>query len=89
MNELIITQDGTTIFQLNGVPHRNELPAMQYADGTLKYYVSGSLHNMNGPAVWRYGEDVTWAYNGKILHVGSDITIAEFRNLIDRFCKNE
>ena len=44
--------------------HRDEGPAVEYADGTKKWYQNGVLHREDGPAVVWYDGDEAWWFNG-------------------------
>jgi len=46
-----INKYGTIIYELNGQFHRDDGPAIEYTDGTKKWYLNGFLHRTDGPAV--------------------------------------
>jgi hypothetical protein len=51
---------------LNGKLHREDGPAIEYADGTKEWYLNGMRHREDGPAVeWFYGTKA-WCFNGKL-----------------------
>ena len=46
--------------------HREDGPAIEYADGSKGWYQNGKLHRIDGPALeWSDG-DVFWYQNGKL-----------------------
>jgi len=45
--------------------HREDGPAVQFANGTKFWYVKGKLHRIDGPAVERASGDKFWYKNGK------------------------
>ena len=48
----------------NGVRHREDGPAIEYADGRKQWYLNGLLHREDGPAFeWADGEK-QWYLNG-------------------------
>jgi len=58
---------GTKHWFLNGERHREDGPAIEYADGTKVWYLNGEKHREDGPAVeWADG-DKHWFINGKQL----------------------
>ena len=53
-------------YQLNCKLHREDGPAMEWADGNKEWYVDGNLHRTDGPAVeWADG-DKAWWVNDKL-----------------------
>ena len=52
---------------LNGKRHREDGPAVEYADSTKYWYLNGQRHREDGPAIeWANG-DKSWYLNGKEL----------------------
>ena len=52
-------------YQLNGKLHREDGPAIEYADGTKCWYVDGKRHRTDGPAIeWANGHK-EWYIDGK------------------------
>ena len=47
--------------------HREDGPAVEYADGAKAWYINGTLHREDGPAVEyaTYGKKNWWYINGK------------------------
>ena len=60
-----IDDEGTKRWYLNGIPHREDGPAVEYIDGTKKWIVRGQFHNVNGPAIIYSTGVVKWYINGK------------------------
>ena len=47
-----VTKDGTRSYYNNaGELHRDEGPAIEYADGDKFWYQNGNLHRTDGPAI--------------------------------------
>jgi hypothetical protein len=57
---------------INGKLHRNnDLPAVEFADGTKKWYVNGKLHRDNDlPAVEFADGNKCWCENGRMHRLG-------------------
>ena len=59
-------------YNTNGLLHRTDGPAVEYADGDKSWYQNGQLHRIDGPAVeWADGIK-EWYINGE------ELTEAEF-----------
>ena len=72
-----VAKDGTRRYYNNaGELHRDEGPAVDWADGTKLWYQNGQLHRIDGPAVECRDGDKRWYINGKRL------TEAEFSQLV-------
>jgi antitoxin component YwqK of YwqJK toxin-antitoxin module len=57
--------NGSKWWYLNGKFHREDGPAIEYADGTKKWCLNDKLHREDGPAVeWSDGAK-KWYLNGK------------------------
>ena len=66
-NGLIIDEDGTKEWWLNGEHHREDGPACEWASGNKEWYLNGQRHREDGPAVeWANG-DKEWYLNGKLV----------------------
>jgi hypothetical protein len=58
-------EDGTYfLLNMDGLPHRDDGPAVIYPDGTQYWFRNGKLHRENGPAVIRPDDLRDWYYNG-------------------------
>jgi len=61
-------------YYINDELHREDGPAIEYADGRKWYYINDELHREDGPAI-EYADGRKWYYiNGKYL------TEQEFNN---------
>ena len=55
---------GTKEWFLSGKRHREDGPAIEYADGTKMWFLNGERHREDGPAIeWADG-DKSWYLNG-------------------------
>ena len=50
---------------LNHNLHREDGPAIEYADGGKEWYLNGKLHREDGPAVELADGSKVWTLNGK------------------------
>ena len=48
---IVKVYDNRTEWYLNGLLHRKDGPALEYANGDKLWYLNGLLHRENGPAV--------------------------------------
>jgi len=65
-------KNGNRFWRLNGKRHREDGPAVEFADGGRSWYLNGKFHREDGPAVeWADG-DRSWYLNG------TQLTEAEF-----------
>ena len=55
-------RDGTTrYYNEQNQPHREDGPAVEYADGTKSWWVNGKRHREDGPAIeWADGTKEWW-----------------------------
>jgi hypothetical protein len=49
---------------LNGKPHREDGPAVEFPDGEKQWFLNGLLHREDGPAVEFTDGDKVWYSNG-------------------------
>jgi hypothetical protein len=56
---------GTKSWYLNGELHRDDGPAVEFANGTKCWYLNGKLHREDGPAVEYANGDKRWYLNGE------------------------
>ena len=64
MSELEVDRFGTKKWRLNGLYHREDGPAIEWADGIKYWYLKDKLHRIDGPAVeWANGHK-DWYVNG-------------------------
>ena len=60
-----INEFGNKYWYLNGEYHREDGPAVEWADGTKSWWLNGKCHREDGPDVeWANG-DKYWWLNGK------------------------
>ena len=63
----------------NGTWHREDGPAVEYANGLREWWVNGMRHRENGPAIeWPDGTR-WWYFRGRFIPVNS---LEEFREAI-------
>ena len=60
-----IDYDGTKRWYLNGVYHREDGPAMEFADGRKQWCLNGKLHRLDGPAIENHDGHKQWWVNSK------------------------
>ena len=62
-----VYESGTKEWYLNGKCHREDGPAIEWADGAKQWYLNGKRHREDGPAFeWSNGTK-KWYLNGKQL----------------------
>ena len=61
-----VSDNGSKYWYLNGKLHREDGPAVEYADGTKHWYLNGKLHREDGPAVEFADGYKEWYINGKL-----------------------
>ena len=59
--------EGYKIWYLNGKIHREDGPAIEWANGDKSWYLNGILHREDGPAIEAANGDKSWWINGKQL----------------------
>ena len=57
---------GTIRWEKDGRFHREDGPAIEYADGTKEWCKNGKLHREDGPAIERYDGTKAWYRNGRL-----------------------
>ena len=76
---------------LNGELHREDGPAVEYANGNRRWYLNGHLHREDGPAVEYANGDRCWYLNNEQLtedefnermNPAKELTIAEIEQLL-------
>ena len=61
-----VDNNGNNAWYSNGKLHREDGPAIEYANGSKSWYINGQLHREDGPAFeWSNG-DKAWWINGKL-----------------------
>lgn len=74
-----ILYDGTYYYHLNGLLHREDGPAIEYAGGDKFWLFNGKQHRADGPAVVLTNGNIAWCYQGKHMNCSSQ---EEFERLI-------
>lgn len=72
--KVVVTEEDTRWFNLEGKLHREDGPAFKNANGDKWYYLNGKLHRENGPAIEYTNGKKSYYINGKYL------TEQEFQN---------
>jgi hypothetical protein len=62
---LTIGENGNKWWWVNGVYHRVDGPACEYANGDNSWYLNGKRHRVDGPAIEYSNGDKRWFLNGK------------------------
>ena len=60
-----VFENGEFHWKLDGKLHREDGPAVKYADGTEVYYVNGKLHREDGPAIKNFNGREEYYINDK------------------------
>jgi len=58
--------NGSKKWYLNGKLHREDGPALEYADGDKEWWLNGEFHREGGPAVEYADGSKSWYLNGKL-----------------------
>ncbi len=61
-----IDSNGNKFWHLNGLLHREDGPAIEWADGGKSWYKNGKRHRLDGSAVECANGDKDWWINGKL-----------------------
>ena len=64
-NGLIIDEEGTKRYYLNGILHRVDGPAIEWAGGVKSWCLNGERHRVDGPAIECANGDKWWYLNDK------------------------
>jgi hypothetical protein len=73
-----ITPEKTTWINKQGLYHREDGPAIEWADGGKEWWINGELHRLDGPARTTPEGDTEWWLNGKLHR--TDGPAAEYDN---------
>jgi len=57
---------GNKEWYLNGKYHREDGPAIEWANGAKSWYLNGELHREDGPAIEHANGDKSWFLNGEL-----------------------
>ena len=66
-NGMSVNENGTKSWYKDGKLHREDGPAVEYADGSKEWYIDGLLHREDGPAIEKANGDKMWYIHG-VLH---------------------
>ena len=61
----ITNANGNKEWYLNGVRHREDGPAFEYANGDKEWYLDGKIHREDGPAIEYTDGDKEWWLNNE------------------------
>ena len=61
-----VDERGNKHWLLNGKWHREDGPAIEFADGTKAWYLNGELHREDGPAIEDANGYKAWCLNGEL-----------------------
>jgi len=64
-SKMIIDEYGDKYWYLNGLYHREDGPAIEYANGDKYWYLNDKIHRINGPAIEYSNGDKYWFLNDK------------------------
>ena len=87
---------GTKFWYLNGERHREDGPAVEYADGDKFWWLNGKLHREDGPAmecasgykVWYLnGEEVTEEEHKRMTSPVAEMTMEEINKALGKQVK--
>jgi hypothetical protein len=62
-----VTDSKTEWYNLNDERHREDGPAIEFADGDKYWYINGERHREDGPAIEFADGDKSWYINGQRL----------------------
>jgi hypothetical protein len=62
---IVTDKYGNRFWFLNGLLHREDGPAVEWADGTKYWYINGQRHREDGPAIEYTDGWKEWYLNGK------------------------
>ena len=65
--KVTVNDYGITRWYLKNKLHREDGPAIEYADGTKQWFLNGECHREDGPAVEDANGTKLWYLNGKEL----------------------
>ena len=76
-----VDEYGHKFWLLNGKLHREDGPAVEYADGSKSWYINGKCHREDGPAIeWSDGTK-EWYVDGEKIEVADNDTFLRMINL--------
>ena len=84
--EIKVERDGTRLWYLHGVLHRDNGPAVERPEGDYRWYQFGKEHREDGPAIERPNGTKEWFRNGK--HHREDGPAVEYGDGRKEYCLN-
>jgi len=60
-----VSANGDKLWYINGKLHREDGPAIEYADGAKFWYLNGQIHREDGPAIEYASGTKEWYLNGQ------------------------
>ena len=63
-----VGEGGTKEWLLHGKLHREDGPAVEWADGSKQWWLHGKLHREDGPAIEGVGGTRYWFLNDREVH---------------------
>ena len=91
-----VNSDGTKFWYFNGQLHREDGPAIEYANGFKYWYLNGKPHREDGPAFewangdkewWLKGEKVTEEEHKRLTSKVVEMTVAEINKALGKKVK--
>jgi len=64
-SELVVFDDGTKKWYVDGKLHREDGPAIEWPNGNKEWYINDNLHRIDGPAIEYTDGSKHWYLNGK------------------------
>ena len=61
---MTIYEDGTKVWLINGIYHRDDGPAVEWPDGEKQWFINGERHREDGPAIEGANGTKIWCVNG-------------------------
>ena len=80
--EIIINKYGDKLYYVNNVLHREEGPALEFADGTKYWYKNGLIHRENGPAIKYFNGNTRWYLNSIYYSRNDDFTNKSWKSFV-------
>jgi hypothetical protein len=81
-NGLEIDSNANKWHWFNDNSHRDDGPAVEFADGGVSYYRHGKLHRKDGPALITSAGDRAWYFNNIEIKVKSQKEFESYIKLI-------
>jgi hypothetical protein len=62
--KVLVSDSGDKFWYFNGILHREDGPAVEYANGYKAWYLNNKCHRKDGPAIEFANGDKSWYLNG-------------------------